>query len=115
MIRNEELLLVLKSTCIGDCDNDLGKKLMSAFLKTLLDSEVIPARIICLNSAIFLTTEGTPVNDQMKSFEDAGTEILSCISCLEFFEKQDKLIVGQATTMKDTIDSLMSFEKVLSP
>ena len=115
MIRNEELLLVLKSSCIGENDPDLGKKLMSAFLKTLLNSETIPARIICLNSAIFLTTEGSPVNDQMKSFEDTGTDILSCTSCLEFFDRQDKLVIGHATTMKDTIDSLMNFKRVLSP
>ena len=115
MIRNEELLLVLKSSGTGDGEPDLGEKLMMAFLNTLWDSQTIPARIICLNSGIFLTTEGSPVNDLMRSFEAAGTEILSCGTCLEYYGRQDKLVVGQPTNMKDTVESLLTFRRVLSP
>ena len=69
---NKDLLLVIDSSGLGDGEPDLGERLMKAFLNVLFESGDLPARIICMNSGIFLTTEGSPVLDILKGYEDAG-------------------------------------------
>lgn len=115
MAKDEDLLLILGSAGLGGGEPDLGEKLMTAFLSMLFESEKLPARIICMNSGVFLTTEGSPVLDLLERFEAAGCEILSCGTCLEYFERSQALRIGKPTTMRDTVSSMLSFGKVLTP
>ncbi|MFC1475596.1 sulfurtransferase-like selenium metabolism protein YedF [Candidatus Zixiibacteriota bacterium] len=115
MMIDNDLLLILKSSGLGDGEPDLGEKLMKAFLSSLFDSGTLPARIICLNSGIFLTTEGSPVKDILDGFTDRGVEILSCGTCLDYYDRTDKLIIGQPTNMKETVAAMLSYTRILSP
>ncbi|MFH2049495.1 MAG: sulfurtransferase-like selenium metabolism protein YedF [bacterium] len=112
---NNDLLLILKSSGIGDGEPDLGEKLTKAFLSSLYNSNEIPAKIIFINSGIFLTTEGSPVIEILNKFQDAGSEMLSCGTCLEYFDRKNKLIIGQPTNMNDTVNAMLSYKKVLAP
>jgi selenium metabolism protein YedF len=109
------LLLVIKSAGIGDSEPDLGEKLMRSFLSMLLESGRLPARAIFLGTGVFLTTEGSPVLDLLQQAVGAGTEILSCGTCLDYYGRSDRLRIGAPTNMRDTVDALLSFPKVLSP
>jgi hypothetical protein len=51
----------------------------------------------------------------LAKFETEGCEILSCGTCLDYFERGDALRIGEATTMRDTVASMLSFGKVLTP
>lgn len=113
MALNEELLLVIDSSGMGDGEPDLCEKLLEAFLNTLLESGDLPAKIICMNSGVFLTTEGSSVLDTMKRYEEQSTEILSCGTCLDYYGRRDKLAVGKPTNMRDTVEALLRFKKVL--
>jgi selenium metabolism protein YedF len=110
----QDLLLVLKSSSLGEGEIDLGETLLEKFLITLFESGNLPARIICMNSAIFLTTEGSRFNDILRKFGEEGTAVLSCLTCLEYYGRKDKLIVGAPSTMKDTVTAMLTFGKVLS-
>jgi selenium metabolism protein YedF len=115
MALNKDLLLVIDSSGLGDGEPDLGERLMKGFLSVLLESGDVPARIICMNSGIFLTTEGSSVLDILKGYEEEGTEILSCGTCLDYYARSDKLRAGRPTNMKETVDALLGFERVLRP
>ena len=112
---NEELLVMIDSSGLGDGEPDLGEKLMKAFLNVLLESGDLPARIICMNTGIFLTTEGSPVLDILKRYEEQGSEIFSCGTCLDYYGRGDKLGVGNPTNMRETVNALLNFKKVLKP
>jgi selenium metabolism protein YedF len=112
---DSSLLLLIRSSALGDGEPDLGEKLLRAFLSQLLESGSIPARIICMNSGIFLTTEASPVEDLMRQFESHGSQILSCGTCLEYFKRADRLVVGKPTNMRDTVKALLDFNKILQP
>jgi selenium metabolism protein YedF len=111
---NNNLLLVLKSSGLGDGEMDLGETLLEKFLSTLFESGNYPARIICMNSAIFLTTDNSRFSDIFRNFESAGTSVLSCSTCLEYYGRKDKLTLGTATTMKETVNAMLTFGKVIS-
>ncbi len=112
---DKNFLLILKSSGLGDGEPDLGEKLIKAFLETLYESGTLPARIICLNSGIFLTTEGSSVHEVMRKFLDQGTEIFSCGTCLDYYNRKEKLIIGEPSNMKATVDSFLNFEKIIWP
>jgi len=115
MAIDKDMMVFLDSAGIGDGEPDLGEKLMKSFLTMLLESGTVPARIFCMNSGIFLTTEGSQVVDILKDFEKQGSEVLSCGTCLDYFDRKDKLLVGKPTNMKDTVEAMLKFKKVLKP
>ncbi len=111
----QDFLLVLKSSGLGDGEPDLREKLLKSFLDVLYELRAIPSRIVCSGTGIFLTTEGSPVAETFNKFKEEGTEIFSCSTCLEHYNREDKLIFGTPTTMKDTVSAMLSFKKVMAP
>jgi hypothetical protein len=109
-----DYLLVIASSEMGVGEQDLGAKLTEVFFKVRSESESRPAKMIFINSGIFLTTVGSPVEDKLKKLEEEGTEISSCITCLTDFDRMEKVIVGTRSDMKDTVGSLARFKKVVT-
>ena len=60
-----------------------------------------------------LTTDGSEVLDTLHLLEKEGVQIFSCGTCLEYYGLTDKLKIGQATNMYDTVASLLSAGKVI--
>jgi selenium metabolism protein YedF len=115
MTIDTDLLLIFKSSSLGDGPMDLGEKLIENLMKALLESGTLPSRIICMNNGVFLSTMGSPVEGLMREFESKGVEILSCGTCLEYHGRKDKLIVGKPTTMHDSVAAMLNFKKILTP
>jgi selenium metabolism protein YedF len=110
---DNNFLLVIKSHMVGDGEADLGEMLMTSFLSMILESEILPAKVICLNSGVFLTTAGSLLTDILKKFEEGGTEILSCSTCLNYYGRMEGLTVGQPTNMRDIVKAVRSFKQVI--
>lgn len=115
MALNRDLLLMLKSNMLGEGEPDLGEKLIKSFLEQLFESGSLPARIICVNSGIFLSTEGSAVVDILKKYETEGSDIISCGTCLDYYNRRDKLLVGQPTNMKVIVSSMLDYKEVIAP
>ncbi len=115
MAINKDLLLVVKSAGFGEGEPDLGEKLMRAFFSVLLESDGLPDQIIFMNSGIFLTTEGSSMLDLLKNYADQGTSIFTCGTCLDYYGRKDKLLIGKPGNMKDAVSAMISHKKVLAP
>ena len=111
---DKELLYVMTSSGIGDGEVDLGTKLTEGFFKILTEVNSRPAKIIFMNSGIFLTTQGSPVGEHLRELESRGTEIVSCTTCLNYFDRLDKLLVGRSGDMRDTAASLATYRRVVT-
>jgi len=109
-----DLLYVMTSSGMGDGEPDLGTKLVESLFSVLSQTDSAPAKIIFMNSGIFLTTHGSPVEDHLRELEKRGTEIVSCTTCLNYFDRSDKLLVGRSGDMKDTVSSLGTYRKIVS-
>ena len=68
-----------------------------------------------MNSAVFLTTEGTPVLEELTDFEEQGTRIVSCVTCLNHHSLEDKVVVGHVGDMTGTVAALFESDKVITP
>lgn len=114
MMVEKNLMLLIKSDGIGEGEIDLGQKLMQNFLKTLLEAGKIPDIMIFMNSGVFLTTEGSSVSETLKEFEKNGAQIVSCGTCLAYYDRKEKLVVGRSGTMKDTVEALLTHDKIIA-
>lgn len=113
MRKNGETVILLTSDSLGDGPEALGHLLMKNFIITLLDLPDLPSRMIFLNTAVHLTTEGSEVIQPLQSLSSMGVEILSCGLCLDFFHKKEKLMVGAVTNMYTSAESLMGAASVI--
>lgn len=112
---SSNITIYIHSDRMGQGDDDLGKILIKGFIKTLKDVDPKPRRMIFVNSGVFLTTEGSELIGALKELEEMGIEILSCGTCLDFFNRKDKLKVGLASNMFDITSALMQADKVVIP
>lgn len=108
---NRDTSVLIGGRCFGRGDEQLGEILMKSFLYTLTEISSEIRSVIFMNSGIFLTCEGSPVLDHIKALEDEGVEILSCGTCLDFYQMKDSLAVGTVTNMFTAIETLNSAPK----
>jgi selenium metabolism protein YedF len=113
MNNNACLLVMVTSSGMGQGEPDLGEKLLESFFRMLQENGTGPKKMIFINSGIFLTTEGSPLIDTITEFENDGVEILSCGTCLDYYERADKLLVGAVTTMRDTVSAMLQADKII--
>lgn len=110
--RGKQILLIT-SERLGDGPEELGRLLMKNFIHTLLETNVTPSRIFFLNTGVFLTCEGSDVQEALEKLQGMDVEIFSCGLCLDFFKLKDKLRVGATTNMLITAESLLTADQVI--
>lgn len=95
---------VIGSDKLGKGSDDLGSILMKSFLYTISEKKPYPDFIAFLNSGVKLTVKGSDSLDDLKKLEEGGVKIVSCGTCLNFFEITNDLEVGSVSNMYDIVD-----------
>jgi selenium metabolism protein YedF len=103
----------ISSDKIGSGDDELGELLMRGFLRTISESGERPGRLILMNGGVKLALEGATAAPSLAALADAGTEVLACGTCLDFYKVKDKLAVGRVSNMLE-ISQLLLHSAVLS-
>jgi len=109
------LVVLVASHVIGSGDEQLGRILMRAFLKTLQDLTPAPAALIFINAGVWLTTAGSEVLDDLRALESRSVRILSCGTCLDYYRRLDALRVGAVSNMYEIVTALMEADRILRP
>ena len=105
-IVEERQTILIKTSFLGVGDDSLGSTLMKGFIFTLTQSKPLPKKVMFLNSGVKLTTENEETVKNLQILEKEGTELVSCGTCLDFYNLKDKLKVGSVGNMYDIVDSL---------
>lgn len=113
--KGDEVVVYINSHLLGVGDEALGSILMRTFLKTLLDLETKPARLILINSGVRLASEGSEVIGTLRLLSEGGVEILACGTCLDFYGLKEKLRVGVVSNMYDIAQSLLTADRLVRP
>lgn len=108
MRRASAEIVLITSEFLGSGDEALGKILMKGFLFTLSETLPYPKKVLFLNSGVRLTTLNPEAIENLKKLEEQGVEILSCGTCLDFYQLKDKLLVGKIANMYDIVEALKS-------
>jgi selenium metabolism protein YedF len=110
----KKILVMCATDRIGYGDDELGKKLMISFLKTLKEMGDELWRLIFVNNGVKLTIDGAEALGDLKRFEAKGLKILVCGTCLAHFDLLEKKEVGETTNMLDIITAMQLADKVIN-
>ncbi len=102
----KDMVILFGKDKLGEGSEDLGNILIKGYIYTLTESTPFPSTLLFLNGGVRLTVEGSPVLDDLKKLESEGVEILSCGTCLDFFNLKDKLAVGEITNMYTIVEKM---------
>ncbi|MBS4534405.1 sulfurtransferase-like selenium metabolism protein YedF [Clostridium sp. D2Q-14] len=106
--------IVIGSDKMGNGSEELGRILMKGFIYSLTESLPYPSTILLFNSGVNLTIEGSESIEDFKVLEEAGVEILSCGTCLNYYNIADKLKVGGVTNMYTIVEKMKNATNTIS-
>lgn len=105
--QNERNLVLLVGTDkLGSGDDKLGAALMKSYMYALTENDIKPKTMIFVNGGVKLTTEGSDVIESLKNLHANGVEVLSCGTCLDFYNLKDKLLVGEVSNMYTIVEKM---------
>jgi selenium metabolism protein YedF len=99
---------------MGHGDDELGRKLMISFIKTLKEMGPSLWRLVFVNSGVKLAIGGSEVLAELKALEASGIKILVCGTCLTHFDLLDEKAAGETTNMLDIVTALQLADKVIN-
>lgn len=111
---DKNTVLVFTANGMGNAAQELQHLLADKFLGLLLESGVLPAKILFYTEGVKLACNGSPVLDNLKKFQDRGVELVLCSTCLDYFGLTDQVAVGIVGGMPDIIEAMQKAEKVIS-
>lgn len=107
-------VVIINNETMGHGDKKLGLQLMGAYLKKLWVSDYKPDTIVFYNSGVKLLARGSNVIDVLDGLEKEGIELLACGTCLDFYQLEDYLLVGQRSNMEEIVRILGVATKVIT-
>lgn len=113
--KTKRVVVYINSHLLGCGDEVLGSFLMKSFLKTLLDLDTKPSRLILVNSGVQLAAENSKALESLQSLSEKGVEIVCCGTCIDFYELKGKMKAGVVSNMYDIIQSMVEADRVIKP
>jgi selenium metabolism protein YedF len=107
-------VFVVSGETMGRGDDALGAKLLGNFLRTLVAVEPKPEAVVFYNAAVRLLGEGSPHLDALRRLDDAGVDLLACVTCLDFFGLAERLAVGQVSNMREIVQRTNAAARVVT-
>ena len=91
---------------LGHGSDELGKILIRSFFTALLEVDPKPKTLLFLNGGVKLTVQGSMVLPSLQKLEQQGVSVLSCGTCLDYYNLKEQLAVGSVTNMFTIIAAL---------
>lgn len=109
----KKIMVLIATDRMGFGDEELGKKLLINFIKTLKEMGADLWRLVFVNNGVKLTVTGSEILAVLKEYEKEGINILVCGTCLNHFNLLDQKEVGETTNMLDIVTSMQLADKVI--
>ncbi len=105
-------VVVVNGESMGRGDDGLGAKLLGSFLRTATAVEPKPDAIVFYNAGVRLLGPGSAHLDGLRALDEAGVDLLACVTCLEFYGLLGRLEVGRVSNMREIVQRTMEAGKV---
>ncbi len=107
-------IVILSSETLGRGDDSLGAKLMASFLGNLVVAEPLPEAIVFYNAAVRLLSPASPHGERLRQLDEAGVDLLACVTCLDFYGLTNELVLGHVSNMREIVKRLLAADKVIT-
>lgn len=111
--KQQKIVIFIATDRMGFGDDELGKKLMTSFIKTIKEMGDELWRLVFVNNGVKLTIEGSSVLEDLIEYERGGLKIMVCGTCLTHFNLLDAKRVGETTNMLDIVTAMQLADKVI--
>ena len=111
---DKSYIVVFGKDCLGEGSEELGNLLVGGMLTSTLEQDILPQKIIFINSGINLVTKGTLALSLLKELESKGVELITCGTCLDYFDKTDELEISRVSNMHEILESMINTGKVIN-
>ncbi|MGL4731346.1 MAG: sulfurtransferase-like selenium metabolism protein YedF [Clostridium sp.] len=105
--------IVVGSDKLGNGADELGNALMKSYMFALSEAEIIPDKLLFLNSGVKLVVKDSEVLESLENLQKRGTEILSCGTCLDFYKLKEDVKIGEITNMYAIIEAMNNSDKTI--
>ena len=109
------LVIVISSERMGRGNDELGYLLIRSFIHTLITLDPLPDTLIFYNTGVKLAVKNSEVIDDLKQLEAAGTALLICGTCADFYKIKDQIGVGKISNMYSILSSLTNAASIIYP
>jgi selenium metabolism protein YedF len=111
---HQKIMVMCTSDRMGYGDDDLGRKLMVNYIRTLAEMGPELWRLVFVNNGVKLTIDGSEVLADLQAYAEKGLEILVCGTCLDHFDLLGQKRVGETTNMLDIVTATQLADKVIN-
>jgi hypothetical protein len=110
---NKSVAIMFTYDGMGVADVGLRHLMAKNYLTLLEREDRLPKAICFYTDGVKLVLEGSPVLEQLKLLEKKGVKMISCKTCLGYYESMDKVRVGEIGTMDDIINIQWNVDQVI--
>ena len=110
----QKIMVLMATDRLGFGDDELGRKLVISFIKTLREMGDELWRLVLVNNGVKLTIAESPVLEDLIAYEKEGLTILVCGTCLTHFDLLEAKKVGATTNMLDIVTAMQLADKVIN-
>lgn len=110
----ENSLLIVTREGMGSAPHELQTVLIINFFRTLLKENKIPGTIFFYADGVKLNIHGSVIEDLLLELEKRGTSIITCTTCLNFYEVMPELASGKKGGMPDLVQLISRSDKVIT-
>lgn len=111
---HQKIMVMCATDRMGFGDDDLGRKLMVNYIRTLAEMGPELWRLVFVNNGVKLTIDGSEVLADLQAYAQKGLKILVCGTCLDHFDLVEKKQVGETTNMLDIVTATQLADKVIN-
>ena len=111
---DQKIMVLCATDRMGFGDDELGRKLMVNYLRTLAEMGPDLWRLVFVNNGVKLTVDGSEVGADLQMYAEQGVEVLVCGTCLTHFDLMERKQVGMTTNMLDIVTAMQNADKVIS-
>ena len=113
-VKDDSYIVVVNKQIMGHGSEELGKKLMKAFLYTLSEQEVLPKKVIFYNGGVLLVDKTqSHVLEELNTLQENGVEIMSCGACIDYYKVD--MAVGSTSNMYFIVEEMRAADRVVRP
>jgi selenium metabolism protein YedF len=110
-----DFIVVITSDKMGEGDIELGRLLMSNFIKALKDLDKLPAKMVFYNKGVTLVTKTSPLIDHLTDLEKMGVELLLCATCVNHYSLTEIVGAGTLSNMYTIAEVMASSGNIVRP
>lgn len=106
-------VVVLSGNTMGRGDDELGSVLIRSFVHTLAET-ARPDILVLYNTGVKLAARGADTAPDLAAMETAGTRILVCGTCINYFDLAGALAAGTVSNMYDITETMLGAGRLLN-